>query len=99
MTIEYDEKGKYYTDVVKKFPVPVVIQTTNHLVRGWVHVREGERIKNELEREEAFLAVTTATVYGAEDKLLFTASFMAVRREQIVWLLPVDEQQQKGNSQ
>ena len=46
-------------------PVPVVIQTATHLVRGLVHVREGERLKNELERDEAFLAVTNASVYGA----------------------------------
>jgi len=70
VTIEYDEKGKYYTDIVRKFPMPVVIQTT-----------------------------TDATVYGAEDKALFTASFMAVHREQIVWILPVDEAQKKGQSQ
>lgn len=99
MTIEYDEKGKYYTDIVRKLPMPVVIQTTTHLVRGLMHVREGERLKNELEREEAFLAVTDATVYGAEDKALFSASFMAVHRKQIVWILPVDEAQKKGQSQ
>ncbi len=93
MTIEYDEKGKYYTDVVKKLPVQVVIQTTTHLVRGLVHVRDGERLKNELERGEAFLAVTNASVYGAEEKVLFTAPFIAVRCAQIVWILPVDEQQ------
>jgi hypothetical protein len=95
MTIEYDDKGKYYTDIVKKQPVPVVIQTVTHLVRGLVHVREGERLKNELERDEIFLAVTQASVYGAEDKVLFTAPFMAIQRVQIVWIMPVDEQHQK----
>jgi len=95
MTIEYDEKGKFYTDIVKKLPVPVVIQTTTHLVRGSVHVREGERIKNELERTESFLAVTNAAVYGAGDKVLFTVPFMAVQRAQIIWIMPVDEENQK----
>lgn len=98
MTIEYDEKGKYYTDIVKKIPVPVVLQTATHLVRGMVHVREGERLKNELERVEAFLAVTNASIYGAGDKLLFTVPFMAVQRTQIVWLMPVDEEDQKDLS-
>ena len=50
MTIEYDEKGKFYTEVVSKIPTAVVIQTTTHLVRGLVHVRQGERLKDELER-------------------------------------------------
>ena len=62
MTIEYDDKGKYYTSVVKKLPVPAVMQTVTHLVRGFVHVIQGERLKNELERDEKFLAVTDASI-------------------------------------
>ena len=92
MTIEYDEKGKYYTDVVKKRPISAVIQTTTHLVRGMIHVREGERLKNELEREEKFLAITNATIHGAEGQVLFSSPFMALQRAQIVWLMPEDEE-------
>lgn len=99
MTIEYDEKGKFYTDVVKKLPVPVVIQTATHLVRGLIHVREGERLKNELERNEMFLAVTNAVIYGAEDKILYTVPFLAVLRAQIVWIMPVGEEDQKDLSE
>ena len=95
MTIEYDEKGKFYTDIVKKLPVPVVIQTATHLVRGLVHVRDGERLKNELERDEMFLAVTNASIYGADDNALFTVPFIAVLRAQIIWIMPVDEEEQK----
>ncbi len=99
MTIEYDEKGKFYTDIVKKLPVPVVIQTATHLMRGLVHVRDGERLKNELERDEMFLAVTSASVYSADDKVLFKAPFMAVLRAQIIWIMPVDEEDQKDLSE
>jgi len=99
MTIEYDDKGKYYTDIVKKQPVPVVVQTVTHLLRGQVHVREGERLKNELERNETFLAMTNASVYGADDKVLFTVPFMAVQRAQVVWIMPVAEEQQKDLSE
>lgn len=95
MTIEYDEKGKFYTDVVKKLPISAVIQTTTHLVRGLIHVRHGERLKNELERDEEFLAVTHATIYGADDQVLFTSPFLALQRAQIVWLMPVDEESQE----
>jgi len=90
MTMEYDEKGKFYTDVVTKLPVAAVIQTSTHLVRGFVHIRQGERLKNELERNEMFLAVTHAFIHDAEDKVLFTAPFMAVQRSQIVWIMPVE---------
>jgi hypothetical protein len=92
MTIEYDEKGKFYTDVVSKLPVSAIIQTTNHLVRGFIHIRQGERLKNELERNEVFLAVTNASIHAADDKVLFTAPFMAVQRAQIVWIMPVEGQ-------
>jgi hypothetical protein len=92
MTTEYDEKGKFYTDIVKKLPISAVIQTTTHLVRGLIHVRQGERLKNELERDEKFLAVTHATVYGAGEQVVFTSPFMALQRTQIVWLMPVDDE-------
>ena len=91
MTIEYDEKGKFYTDVITKLPVSCLIQTKTHLMRGFVHVRQGERFKNELEREEAFLAVTNVTILGADDEVLYTAPFMAVMRSQIVWVMPAGD--------
>ena len=91
MSIEYDDKGKYYTDIITKLPVLAVIQTRTQLVRGFIHVRQGERLKNELERDEVFLAVTEASVIGEDDKVLFTAPFMAVKRSQIVWVMPADE--------
>jgi hypothetical protein len=88
MTIEYDEKGKFYTDIVSKVPVSALIQTTTHLMRGQVHVRQGERFKDEMERDESFLAVTNVSVLGAGNEVLYTAHFMAVQRSQIVWVMP-----------
>lgn len=99
MTIEYDEKGKFYTDVVTKLPVAAMIQTTTHLVRGFIHIRQGERLKNELERDEKFLAVTNAVVHGAnDDKVLFNAPFMAVQRAQIIWIFPIEGEPQEGTN-
>ena len=88
MSIEFDMKGKYYTDVVRKLPVAAVIQTTFHLIRGFVHVKDGERLKNELERDEKFLAVTDANVFASDGSVIFTAPFMAVQRDQIIWIMP-----------
>jgi hypothetical protein len=47
-------------------------------------------LKNELEKDEKFLAVTNAVIHNADDKVLFTAPFMAVQRSQIVWIMPVE---------
>lgn len=99
MTIEYDEKGKFYTDIIAKLPVSCLIQTTTHLMRGFVHVRQGERFKNELERDEDFLAVTNATILGANDVVLYTAPFMAIKRSQIVWVMPAGDDDHEASQE
>lgn len=92
MTIEFDEKGKFFTDVVQKVPVPAIVQTTSQLVHGKVHVRHGERLKDELDRDELFLAMTDVSVQTAQGQVQFEAPFLAVRRSQIVWVMPEQEE-------
>jgi hypothetical protein len=96
MTIEYDEKGKVFTDIVTKVAIPVVLQTTQHLIRGNVHVRRDERLKDELDRDEFFLAITDASVIGTDGQTLHQARFMAVRRAQIVWVMPAQGSEEDG---
>jgi hypothetical protein len=93
MSFEYDEKGKIFTDVVQKYAVDALIQTTTHLIRGRIHVPRSERVKNELDRDELFLAVTDASVLGADGKPIHEAAFLAVRRTQIVWLIPQENRE------
>lgn len=93
MTIEYDEKGKYFTNVIQKVPVPSVIQTVSNLVRGFVHVRQNERLKDELENGEKFLAVTDATVTDPAGETVYSGPFLAVRKDQIVWVMPLADEQ------
>jgi hypothetical protein len=88
MSFEYDEKGKIFTDIVTKISVPATIQTTTHLIRGSLHVRRDQRLKDELDSNESFLALTDASVLGADGQTLFQTPFLAVRRSQIVWVLP-----------
>ncbi|GAB4460980.1 MAG: hypothetical protein Kow0070_17890 [Anaerolineales bacterium] len=88
MTIEYDEKGKVFTDIVTKMPVFVTLQTTTHLMRGHMHVRRDQRVKDELDLDEKFLALTDVQVQGPDGQTLFQAPFIAVRRDQIVWVMP-----------
>jgi hypothetical protein len=88
MTIEYDEKGKIFTDIVSKTAVHATIQTTMHMLRGRIHVRRDQRIIDELDVNENFIAITDVTVLGADGQVLFQAPFLAVRRSQIVWVIP-----------
>ena len=96
MTIDFDDKGKIYTDVVPKVAIPAVVQTTMHLIRGNVHVRRDERLKDELDRDELFLAITNASVIGSDGQTLHQARFMAVRRAQIVWVMPAQGAEEVG---
>jgi hypothetical protein len=96
MTIEYDEKGKIFTEVVSKVAIQATIQTTTHLMRGHVHVRRDQRIKDELDTNESFLALTDVSVLSPDGQILFQAPFLAVRRSQIVWVLPEETMPEEG---
>ncbi|MEJ2597611.1 MAG: hypothetical protein P8Z00_04720 [Anaerolineales bacterium] len=92
MGTRYDEKGKIFTDVVQKEPVRVVIQTTTmQRIKGQVYVKPDERVKDELNNPERFLAVTDANVYDQGGILINQCAFIAVNRDQIVWLIPQDD--------
>ncbi len=98
MTIEYDDKGKIFTDIVSKVAIQATVQTTTHLIRGYLHVRRDQRIKDELDINENFLALTDVSVLGPDGQTLFQAPFLAVRRSHIVWVLPEqDKREEKGS--
>lgn len=94
MSFEYDSKGKIFTNVVSKVAVSALVQTTLHMIRGTIHIRQGERVKDELDRDELFLAITDASVLAVDGSVLHTAPFLAVRRAQIVWIIPTAEEQE-----
>ena len=98
MTIEYDEKGKIFTDIVSKVAVQATIQTTTHMIRGNVHVRRDQRIKDELDINENFLALTQVSVLGPDGQTLFQAPFLAVRRSHIVWVIPEQDKHKEETS-
>jgi hypothetical protein len=73
-----------------------VIQTVLHRIEGSVHVRLDGRVKDELDRDEPFLAVTNAKVFGLDGALIYQADFMSVSRAQIVWVIPSDDANATG---
>ena len=96
MTIEFDDKGKFYTDVITKFAVPAIIQTTAQCIHGNVHVRRDERFKDEMDRDEKFLAVTDATIYDLDGQVLYQCEFLSIQRTHIIWAIPKSEISQSG---
>ena len=91
MTIRFDDKGKFFTDVISKEGVEVILQTAVNVIEGRIHVRPGERLKDALNEAEPFFAVTEAVIYNLDGKMSYRTDFLAVHREQIVWLLPKDQ--------
>ncbi len=95
MFSQFEDKGKIFTQVVSKKPVMVIIQTTQNRIHGKIHIRPEDRVKDELNRRETFIAVTEAVVYSAANEVLFTSSFLTLNTEQIVWLIPEGELREK----
>ncbi len=90
MNTRVDEKGKYFTAVISKTPMPVVIQTTRQRIRGTIHVHpDHHRLLDELNAAGLFVAVTDAQVMEPESDL--RAAFVAIRVDQIVWAIPQEE--------
>ncbi len=88
MAIEYDDKGKRFTDIVTKRPVYATVQTTKQLMRGNIHVRRDQRIKDELDLDDKFIALTDVSILGTDGQVLFQAPFLAVNRAHIIWVMP-----------
>ena len=88
MTIEYDDKGKRFTDIVTKRPVYATVQTSKHLMRGYIHVRRDQRIKDELDLDDKFIAITDVSILGEDGQVLYQAPFLALNRAHIIWVLP-----------
>jgi hypothetical protein len=91
MFTQFEEKGKLFSNVIAKKPVAVQIQTCTHVIFGTVHIRPDNRLKDEINQTESFLAVTDASVYDLHKNLIQKCNFIAVNRSQIIWLIPDDE--------
>ena len=87
MAIRFDEKGKFFTDIITKDPIPATIQTQSHRILGNIHVRPEERVKDTLNNADPFLAITDATVFGPNEEILFQSDFLALNQNHIVWVI------------
>ena len=96
MGVEYDEKGKFFTEFVSKDAIYSHIQTPDHLIKGYVHVRKDERLSDEINRANDFLAVTNAEIFDLDGEIIGTCEFLVVNRKHIIWLMPIDEHENKA---
>jgi hypothetical protein len=91
MVTQYDDKGKFFTRVINKKPVAVLIQSTRQTIRGIIHVQPNERIIDELNSTPAFLAVTDAELIAPDGSVAYTSKFLSLNTSQIIWIIPIEE--------
>jgi hypothetical protein len=87
MSMRFDEKGKFFTDVISKEAVAVILQTPVNRI----YLRPGSIIKDEINQAEIFMAITEATIFDNSGQELYQSNFIAVHRDHILWILPVNE--------
>jgi hypothetical protein len=90
MSIRYDHKGKYFTEVKRKEPVRARIQTADAQIIGTIHVHPENRLLDEINHRDLFLPVTDAVIDRSENRI--QTSFIAINKEQIIWMVPLEEE-------
>jgi len=85
---DFDEKGKIFTNVVSKIPIEVIIQTVSARIHGEIHVKPDERLKDELNLPEQFVAVTNAKILEMDGSPLYESQFLTINKNQIIWIVP-----------
>lgn len=91
MTIQFDEKGKFYTEIVPKDPVQSIIQTTTHRIEGNVYIKRGERLIDELKSSGQFIAITDARISLPQGEILYNPDFLSVNKDHIIWIIPHED--------
>ena len=91
MVTQFDDKGKIFTQVISKKPVAVIIQTSHHTIRGTIHVRPTERVIDELNHTQPFMAVTEVCVSDENGNILYESHFLTLNTSHISWIIPADE--------
>ncbi len=91
MLDDFENKGKIFTPVIMKEPIEVYIQTIQHKIKGQIYIRPSDRLIDELNKTEKFIAVTNAAILNDEENEVFQSEFLTVNSDQIIWILPLAE--------
>jgi hypothetical protein len=87
-----EDRGSFYTELIPKERVPVIIQTDTSRIHGLVHANPNVRLKDYLNNLEDWLAVTDAKVFDPNgEKQILESEFLALHLDKITWIVPMDE--------
>ncbi len=89
MSYRVDEKGKVFTTHISKRSVAVIAQVRDMIIHGTIHLTLDNRLKDELNDGEKFMAITDAAIRDPQnDQARHTAPVIIINKEHIVWILP-----------
>jgi len=91
MVRRIDPTEKLVSSHVRKERFVCIIQTVTQRIRGEAFRSTSNRIVDDLNGAEKFIALTHAEVLGPSDEILARAQFMLVNKNHIVWVLPADD--------
>ncbi len=81
-------KGGGFRPLVNTTQYPVIIQTMHNRIHGNLHTRENERIKDALNSNELFIAITGAVIFDVDGlKELKRSDFLAINRQHVIWII------------
>lgn len=96
MYTQFEEKGKIFTQKVTKEQKRVVIQARDHKILGTIHIQLDNRLIDELNGTNQFLAITDVEIFDSDDKLLHKSEFLTINISKIIWVLPIEDEISEG---
>jgi hypothetical protein len=92
MYTQFEEKGKIFTQKITKEQKKVIIQTSQQKIIGTIHIQMDNRLIDELNGSNQFLAITDANIFDLENKMIHQSDFLSINTDQIIWVLPVEDE-------
>jgi len=87
-----DERGKFFTEKIRKQSVEVLVTTVHGQVRGHVYVLAGQRVKDLLNNgNEEFMALTNVSYTAHDGTHIQEVGFMALNKRHVISVIPINE--------
>lgn len=84
-----DDKGKFFPMRVATLRLPITACIGEWIIEGTVHLKGNNRLKDELNDDESFIAITQVRVRDRRDaKPAYESEVLIVHKHQIVWIFP-----------
>lgn len=92
MDYRVDEKGKVFTDHVSKHGILVTARVDDTIIQGTLHVTSDNRLKDELNNSETFIALTQAQVWTLNGtNPIYSTEVLLVNKTRINWIFPRED--------